>query len=343
MDAFTPPTPPLPLSSAPLPPLPVANERRAPPISSPIDDVFSNTTTATTATTATTIIRSETTRKPLPPGPVLQHTDEVEGRPIIVVKKPRALPKIPVSPSPTKRRSMSVSDADEKVTVLPTPVTADVVRGDHKPKENPAGWEDNSLHGLLDVFKGELSTLDPVSPASLDLRDPSTPARKLSYRSQANGLVLSTHETQGDGGGGGGGGEQDEGVSSVPASAPAAVSRWHEQEAAPVVIIPPRSSSLQSPVYSIGSGSHATSSRHANFTLTPLRSRAGPSTAVATSPGKYLRAVHRSTASSSEPSLLPTSDEGRVCEQLFPPFSIGPFANRSNEQFHLHRQFRSKT
>jgi PH/SEC7 domain-containing protein len=293
MNAFAPPTPHHPL---PRPPLPVPGA----PSLSPIADVFS--TTPTSPTSPTSPRHGTGTRKPLPPGPVLQHTDETEDLPTVVVRKPRALPKIPVSPSATTRRSLSIPD-DDKVTSSPTPA------GDHKPKENGAGWEDNSLHGLLDVFKGELSTLDPVSPASLDLRDPSTPARKLSYQSQANDLVLSVHENQG-----GDVSERDEGVSSPPISVPGTASRSVEQEdkSAPAAIIPPRSSSLQSPVYSIGSGSHATSSRQASHQLTPLRLRIEP--AAAATPSKHLR-VHRSSASSSEPSLIPSSDDGRVCEQ----------------------------
>jgi PH/SEC7 domain-containing protein len=303
MNAFALPTPHHPL---PLPPLPVLNERRGAPMLSPISDIFSTTTTPTSPTTPTTTRHG--TRKPLP---LLQRTEETDNPTTVVVKKPRALPKIPISPSATTQRSLSVRDADDKVTASPAPAVADVVAGDHKPKENAAGWEDNSLHGLLDVFKGELSTLDPVSPASLDLRDPSTPTRKLFYQSQANDLVLSAHEIQG----GGVGGERDEGVRSPPISVPATPSRSVEQEdkSAPAAIIPPRSSSLQSPVYSIGSGSHATSSRQASYQLSPLRLRTGPAAAV--TPGKHLRAVHRSSASSSEPSLIPTSDESRVCEQ----------------------------
>jgi PH/SEC7 domain-containing protein len=303
MNAFTTPTPHHPL---PRPPLPV-------PQLSPIADVFSNTTTTPTTPTPTTPRHGTGTRKPLPPGPVLQHTEETEDLPTVIVKKPRALPKIPVSPSAMTRRSLSVPDADDKVTASPAPAVADAVAGDHKPKESAAGWEDNSLHGLLDVFKGELSTLDPVSPASLDLRDPSTPARKLSYQSQANDLVLSAHENQG----GDVSGERDEGVRSPTISVPTTTSRSVEQEekSAPVAIIPPRSSSLQSPVHSIGSGSHATSSRQVSYQLTPLRLRTGPAAAV--SPAKHLRAMHRSSASSSEPSLIPTPDDGRVCEQDF--------------------------
>lgn len=302
MNAFAPPTPHHPL---PRPPLPVPGA----PSLSPIADVFSTTPSSPTSPTSPTSPRHGTgTRKPLPPGPVLQHTDETEDLPTVVVRKPRALPKIPVSPSATTR-SLSSPD-DDKVTSSPTPAVADAVAGDHKPKENGAGWEDNSLHGLLDVFKGELSTLDPVSPASLDLRDPSTPARKLSYHSQANDLVLSAHENQG-----GNVSERDEGVSSPPISVPGTASQSVEQEdkSTPAAIIPPRSSSLQSPVYSIGSGSHATSSRQASHQMTPLRLRIGP--AAAATPNKHLRAVHRPSASSSEPSLIPSSDDGRVCEQ----------------------------
>ena len=284
----------------PRPPLPVPGA----PMLSPIADVFSTPTTPT----PTSPRQGTGTRKPLPPGPLLHHTEETEDLPSVVVKKPRALPKIPVSPSATTRRSLSVPD-DDKVTASPTPAVADAVAGDHKLKENAAGWEDNSLHGLLDVFKGELSTLDPVSPASLDLRDPSTPARKLSYQSQANDLVLSAHENQG-----GDVSERDEGVRSPPISVPGTASRSVEEDkSSPAAIIPPRSSSLQSPVYSIGSGSHATSSRQSSHQLTPLRLRSGP--AAATTPGKHLRAVHRSSASSSEPSLIPSADDGRVCEQ----------------------------
>lgn len=299
MNAFVPPTSHHPL---PRPPLPVPGA----PSLSPIADVFS--TTPTTPTSPTSPRHGTGTRKPLPPGPVLQHTDETEDLPTVVVRKPRALPKIPVSPSTTTRRSLSVPD-DEKVTSSPMPAVADAVAGDHKPKENGAGWEDNSLHGLLDVFKGELSTLDPVSPTSLDLRDPSTPARKLSYHSQTNELVLSAHENQG------GDVSEREGVSSPPISVPGTASQSVEQEdkSAPAAIIPPRSSSLQSPVHSVASGSHATSSRQASHQLTPLRLRIGP--AATATPSKHLRAVHRSSASSSEPSLIPSSDDGRVCEQ----------------------------
>ena len=295
MDAFTPPTPALPQPAAPVPPLPAA-ERRVPPILTPVADVFSNNTTTPWPGTS----------KPLPPGPELQHTEEIEDRPILK-KTHRALPKIPVSPSATKRRSMSVSDVDNKATPSTTPA-ADAVSSDRRPKDNAAGWEDSSLHGLLDVFKGELSTLDPASPASLDLRDPSTPLRQVSSRSQTNDFFLSARETEG-----GGDGERDEGVKSTPASAPATVSQWMEpaDRAVPVAIIPPRSSSLQSPVYSFGS---ATSSRQANYTLTPLR-KPGPSMVATASPNKHLRAVHRSIASSSEPSLIPTLDESRVCKQ----------------------------
>lgn len=288
MDAFTPPTPPLP--PVPVPPLPAAAERRAPPMLSSVTDVFSTTTN--------TAPRPEVS-KPLPPGPVPRYSEKLEDQPKIVIKKPRALPAIPVSPNATKRRSMSVGNAGDQLTAPPMPVANFVT--DHRPKEK-AEWE-----GLLDVFKGELSTLDPVSPASLDLRDPSTPARQISHRSRTKGLVLSPCEIQD---GGDSGGERDESVKSS-----AAVFQRIEQEdgAAPVAIIPPRSSSLQSP---IGSGlPHTASSRQVNNTLTPLRSRSGPSmVAISASPSKHLRVLPSSTASSSEPSLVPTLDEGRICE-----------------------------
>ncbi|KAF8161062.1 hypothetical protein B0H34DRAFT_673104 [Crassisporium funariophilum] len=366
MNAFTPPVPQIPV------------EHRS-PVASPIADVFS-----------TTIKARPDGRKPLPPivpgpnSPVRErepeevHDRSVE-RSIVFVEKMSALPPIPNSPgSPAtpvlltnamKRRSMSVSDADLQLVMSPVSIPSAPQTPDHRRKENgqrPVSsvphtpdlrqseiapqWEDSSLHGILDVFKGELFTLDPISGSSLDLRDPSTPARQLSYRAKADGLVLSPRDADG---------ERVENkqpssspspripssVDSVPSSRRPSVQ--DDDPSAPSAIIPPRTSSLKSPArYSLGSAGHATSSRQQQQpNATPSRSRSGPpTTALAaqsqTSPrdsssnssssGNRLRIVHRSTASSSEPSLVPSAakDDARVCEPLdIPSIQVGSMLN----------------
>ena len=126
MNTFAPPAPHHPL---PRPPLPVSGALTLPPIA----DVFS-----TTPSTPTSPRYGTGTRKPLLPEPVPQHIEETEDLPTAVVKKPRALPKIPVSPGATTRRSLSVPD-DDNVTASPTPAVADAVAVDHISKENAAG------------------------------------------------------------------------------------------------------------------------------------------------------------------------------------------------------------
>ncbi|KDR75929.1 hypothetical protein GALMADRAFT_515159 [Galerina marginata CBS 339.88] len=129
MNAFTPPVPTIP------------PEHRSPG-TSPIADVFSTTIPRTPESR-----RPLPSRKPLPPIASMRMGSEDVEKPY--ADKPSPLPPIP-SPSPptSKRRSMSVSDKDMKLVM--------------SPRTEPENT-------LLDVFKGELSTLD--SGASLDLQN----------------------------------------------------------------------------------------------------------------------------------------------------------------------------
>ncbi|TFK44669.1 hypothetical protein BDQ12DRAFT_29737 [Crucibulum laeve] len=84
-----------------------------------------------------------------------------------------------------------------------------------------------------------------------------------------------------------------------------------EPEATLPAIVPPRSSSLQTPVRPTIAGS----SRSNRQSTSPLMSRIGaPSNSTPQSPRdtNRLRVLHRSSASSSEPSLVPIGDDTRI-------------------------------
>jgi len=212
---------------------------------------------------------------------------------------------------------MSVSEFESRKNTRPpiSPVSQSKEHG--APDTN--GW-DVSLNGIISDFKGELSQLDPVSPSSLDLRDPSTPARRVAHqRAMAVDVVLSPSPS-------------NKSFPSSPVAAttptvtlqlaseveemsgkscPSSPIRESTSIAAPIV--PPRVSSLIAPIHSTPS-----SPRGSKQTLSPLRSRnvnsfGGLGTHVNPSSrdSSRLRIQHRSTASSSEPSLIRDVPESR--------------------------------
>lgn len=211
-----------------------------------------------------------------------------------------------------KRRSMSVGEADLKGVIQKTHSNSPLPRTPEKDDISPR-LEDVTLNGILDDFKGELSQLDPIS-GSLDLRDPSTPSRYPALRSKTDSLILS-HDIQ----------EERPEVTkskSTPTYSGSPTLTLHipslqmdespKKDNPPSPIVPPRSSSLQisrstKRPESVGSP-RGTTSRHPT---SPLRSRSGPVTGLS-SPiprdNSRLRTLHRSTASSSEPSLIPVGD-----------------------------------
>lgn len=336
MNAFTPPVPPVPA------------EHRTTPTS--IHDVFS---TGGNAVASHYTPRSIDQGKPLPPivgtpvktsSPRTRDGEDLDERSIVFVDKmSAALPPLPPSTSSTplpsprmdKRRSMSYTEVD--FSVVPPPRTARPPETpDHRGKNKLASslpapitttsntkastsssapvlehkWDDTTLNGLLDVFKGELSSLDR-GDASLDLRDPSSPGRQLLYRKKTNGLVLSMDS-------------QDDRAKDTaspqtvtspvsPSSPTSPLSSTIEGDSS--AIVPPRSSSLNSPArYSVGSPP----TFRINNGGPPARARTGPYNQTSPRPGdpnNRLRVLHRSTASSSEPSLIPPADELRLGER----------------------------
>ncbi|KAL0956601.1 hypothetical protein HGRIS_002738 [Hohenbuehelia grisea] len=281
--------------------------------------------------------RSPDVSKPLPPivGPSAAESDDPDDRSLVIVEPaPRSssptpmaqekstdtakapLPPLP-PPSHTKKRSMSVSEAELKnpaADLPPTPVRPPTATPLTTPsKGSGAGWDD-ALHGILSDFKGELSQLDPA--ASLDLKDPSTPARRAAFSSRSavtDSLVLpgSTQDEQQ---------QQQRPPAKKMMTAPSAflappqprTSTADELEVPPSPtavspIIPPRTSSLHTRSPNLGSGSPRVSQRRGPGAL-KLRA-GGPG--LGTPPTQFqvplrsLRAQHRSTASSSEPSLIP--------------------------------------
>ncbi|KAF8625419.1 hypothetical protein AX15_005382 [Amanita polypyramis BW_CC] len=200
----------------------------------------------------------------------------------------------------SKRRSLSVGDADIKKFLANAPSVAQRRTNDGRE------WDDHTLNGIINDFKGQLSSLDPMSSASLDLRDPSTPARRLVYRSKAgNGpSVLNRLELP-------------ESTSIIQASvSPPDTDRKFGEETGengakpiePSPIVPPRSSSLQMPNSPVRpNNSRTNAAEEAPGSLKPHHG-----TSLTTRDFNRLNVLHRPTASSSEPSLIPTRDDSRA-------------------------------
>ncbi|PPQ98627.1 hypothetical protein CVT24_003960 [Panaeolus cyanescens] len=361
MNAFTPPVPPIP-----------AEHRTA--TTSPIHDVFSGGSNGSAS--HYTPPRSIDQGKPLPPivgtpvktlSPRTRDGEDLDERSIVFVDKmSAALPPLPASTSTTplpsprveKRRSMSYSEVDFPVapptssvrlpetpdnrgknklaSSLPAPATTAITSNTKNSSSSSAPvlehkWDDTTLNGLLDVFKGELSSLDR-GDASLDLRDPSSPGRQLLYRKKTNGLVLSMES------------KDDRGINTPPETVASPVSPTSPispisstVEGDSSAIVPPRSSSLNSPArYSIGSVSNPPTVRVSNG---QSRVKSGPYQQTSPRPGdpnNRLRVLHRSTASSSEPSLIPPIDDLRLNDRS--PSSAGVSRKASlNSSLHAYR------
>ncbi|EFI28119.1 Sec7 domain GEF [Coprinopsis cinerea okayama7 len=306
-DAFPPPVPPIP------------SEHRL-PSTSPIADVFSSANRPHLDTS-----------KPLPvitaEQRLMQTNDDSDDRSMVFVEKSSIPPPLPsktdkpdppvspVSASTIKRRSLSVGQVDFKsVPTSPVPQSKP-----QPPPPQPAepnrpstrGSDDSALHGILDEFRGQLSQLDPIQ-GSLDLHDPSTPARQIAYRQKQGRTSVSSGSSY-----------QSEvrlgpRIDTAPASSGSSLaSKPSSPEIADVfsspapqsIVIPPRSSSLQtrSP---LGSGGPPNSRlNNSRLGVSQFRSQSGPVNMLSPQrDANRLRVLHRSTASSSEPSLLPEHD-----------------------------------
>jgi len=316
LQAFTPP----------VPPLPVDLERT--PVGSPIADVF------------TISQHSSHLTKPLPPilgNPMVQESDDRDDQSLVFVEK------IPRTPSPDtivhskstetvnspnygKHRSMSVGDVELKKaisgssSVTPLPRTREIERMEGSP-----AWGDTTLNGIIRDFKGELSQLDPISSSSLDLRDPSTPSRRAALAQlKTDSLILPPHKTQ----------DENTGIAPSPGipTAPALTfqlpseaeeleAKYTQSSPGTSPIVPPRTTSLQTPVRSTSRPSSVSAPRVSASRpgFSPLTIQSGSTYGLPSQSRRdsaRLRVQHRSTASSSEPSLIPIGDGARVREHI---------------------------
>lgn len=210
---------------------------------------------------------------------------------------------------------MSVSDADIKKIMAAGqsagPSTPARASGEGR---RPEVWE-RTLSGLISDFRGELSQLDTAT--SLDLRDPTTPARRpalAALRAQSDGAAK-TEDTSDR--------PTLKPTSSSPVRMPTPTFNLLPAEASTsgdhTALPPLRTSSLQNPTTaairarsgSANAGPPRVSSLKYGPRSPQLRSGSGSLASTTGGMGMdRLRAQHRSTASTSEPSLVPASDIG---------------------------------
>lgn len=185
-----------------------------------------------------------------------------------------------------KRRSMSVGDADSKKAPAPSaknslPVTLSPRKFENSGKE---GSEDTTLRNVLDQFS--LFQLGSSSGAILDLQDPLAPARQSASRKKTDESttpnVISREE----------------------------IGKKQHKELNPAVV-PPRNASLR-PNRASGSSS-VNSPGNTTLSAGSPQPRGGLDGSGSLRDTNRLHPLHRSTASNSEPSLLPVIDDARMC------------------------------
>lgn len=247
-------------------------------------------------------------------------------------------PAKPINPAVArrKRRSMSVSDVETAKGLAPAlpPIR----------RSNEGKKSEESFLNIITDFKGELSQFESISTKPLDLMDPSTSVRRpaLARSHSDNGSPSARTERP-----------HPKSSASLPITQDSTMtptvtlqSATGAEESILDAVLSSPSSSVTSPNDGSGSGSGNGNGGggipRASSLHTPVRSRSGSGNSGqqrvsalrygprspltrngvghASSPSREtnrLRVQHRSTASSSEPSLIPTDrDGGRVCEYL---------------------------
>lgn len=213
-----------------------------------------------------------------------------------------------IVPKRHKRRSMSVSDVDLKRVMASASSSTPLPRTSGSSRET----ENSDWSSIMTDFQGELLQLDPISTGLLDLKDPSTPARKrpTSTRSQSDNVLSTT---------------------TIPEERP--VPRHSDTEPTPSTSNTPTLSLHQPSMERLNGGLARTQSGSATTSPRVTGLRYGPrspnSRAAVTSmtyipsptrDNNRLRVQHRSTASSSEPSLIPVREDskrtGKSCSFL---------------------------
>jgi PH/SEC7 domain-containing protein len=259
--------------------------------------------------------------KPLPEAPTATMLDGDESL-VIVNNRVLSTKTDDATIKRTKRRSMSVSEVELKnamassssSTPLPPPA-------ENSRKRDSFTIGDTSLNMILSDFQGQLSQLDPPTHSPLDLRDPSTPSRRAAMaRSRTEEPSLSSIADQ-----------RTKALTIDPPEPPTFILQPPQSPSQAIPpIVPPRSSSLASPNRSPTSPHHSpsipVSAWRRGSQYLPRKGSNVNMTSAYSSPTKEsgrLR-VHHSSASSSEPSLLPLHEDLRVRDRrssvrLLPP------------------------
>ncbi|KAG6876562.1 hypothetical protein C0992_012409 [Termitomyces sp. T32_za158] len=290
-DAFAPPVPPIPLE----------HQQRT-PVGSPIADIF----------TGSNALRPSDMSKPLSDVTASpKENGDPDERSIVFVERTLINEDVTSDPDPANadkaRKRRSSCENELKKDMMAATSTQPAATPEHRPSGPRIG--DLSSTGTLDNFGSELSQLDLVYD-SLNLQYPSTPACKPAVRSATDGSHPHSDVRS----------EIKKSNSVQPPITPMLMLQIpsHQLETdspkrdlTSSPIVPPRSASLHMPRPTARPtsmiGSHSTS-RHAS---SPLRSRNGPITSTSTSSPRdaaRLRTLHRSAASSSEPSLIPNGE-----------------------------------
>ncbi|KAM6502301.1 hypothetical protein JOM56_002278 [Amanita muscaria] len=215
-----------------------------------------------------------------------------ENSVVFVDPPPRSRSKDVLSeqPSSSKRSSTGVENADGKESLSKSSSMADCRIDDD------VALEDITLHGIIDDFKGQLSSLDPTNLATFDLRDPSTPARRLMRpKVNAANLLEAKEDPGGDG-------------FKQSASCKEQLQLYNPAESdengvklvVPSPIVPPRLSSLKIPPRS--PVPHTYRARTADDASSPFKTW-NEATGITRDTNRS-RVMHRPTASNSEPSLV---------------------------------------
>ncbi|KAA1471675.1 hypothetical protein DENSPDRAFT_837715 [Dentipellis sp. KUC8613] len=349
-DAGSPSKTPSSPKAPPVPPLPLSKDRSSE--MTPVQDVF----TAPFSPTAS--FSPNNTSKPLPP---IQLDDKprddvssFDDKSLVVVERPSSSRTRSRSPEKTvkgkadhsvrmaghsKRRSMSVGDVELKMAMAAASSATPLPPVKDQKYEDTDGW-DPAMKGLLSDF----SQLNPLS-TSLDLHVPSTPPRRSgSSRANAKSDMPLPSPVRPD-------------KPKHPASAPPALSldtpivtldpasQTDESNVGSpdslLPVVPPRSSSLQTPPSRGRSGSNSTGPRAFPSTIghRPLGPRS-PSTGnhayTGSRDSNRLWVQPRSTAFNSEPSLVP----GRDGSSVPPPLSA---ISQQDLTFNAPRPFPSDT
>ncbi|KNZ80519.1 PH and SEC7 domain-containing protein C11E3.11c [Termitomyces sp. J132] len=294
-DAFAPP----------VPPIPIEHQQRT-PVGSPIADIF----------TSSNALRSPDTAKPLPSVTTsMKENGDPDERSIVLVERTLINESANSKPDPVnadkakKRRSRSISENDLKKAMMI--VTSSQPAATPENRRSGPRIGDISFTGILDDFKGELAQLDPAC-GLLDLQVPSTPGRKIAVRSATDGLHPDSNVRP-----------EIKKSNSVPTPSTTPMLMLQipshqletdspKKDVISSPIVPLRTTSLQMPRPTARPmsmiGSSRSTSRHAS---SPLRSRNGPTANPHTGSPRdtgRLRTLHRSVASSSEPSLIPNGE-----------------------------------